>query len=235
MEDPATKRHHPRNYLQSLEERVAVLEAMLQDVRPEVAKDHLRTDQPEAPTIQTLSDTMSDPQPQIETTLDSNSNNQQIERISTSHVSFNRAESIEKEDVMTDLSSKIGLLSVNAPTAEPHYFGTSSALAMSRLINSALRRVNHQNPGEGDPGHMLSDFSAYDPLLGTPSPLPSAEGREVLARSYFENIHPQYPFLHEPTFRSWELLLVENSNSDDTFRLQPCIPFFVNMVCVAAL
>lgn len=236
MEDPATKRHYPRNYLQSLEERVAVLEAMLQEVRPEVANDHFRPDHgdADAATVQTLSNTSPDAQEQqnLNMPLEITYQNHHTEGFQAFHLPFEQPQTSEEASVMTDLSSKIGLLSVNAPNAEPHYFGTSSALAMSRLINSALRRVNHDNPTQQDLYHVGSSSSAYDMLLATPSPLPPAEGRQVLAKSYFEYIHPQFPFLHEPTFRSWEQMLVESSDSDDAFSLQPIIPFFVNMVCL---
>jgi hypothetical protein len=41
VEDPATGLYRPRDYLQSLEARVAYLEGLLQQVNPEVALDHL--------------------------------------------------------------------------------------------------------------------------------------------------------------------------------------------------
>ncbi|KND91994.1 Positive regulator of purine utilization, partial [Tolypocladium ophioglossoides CBS 100239] len=41
VEDPATKRHQPRNYLETLEERVALLEGLLQQARPDVAGSSL--------------------------------------------------------------------------------------------------------------------------------------------------------------------------------------------------
>jgi hypothetical protein len=41
VEDPATGLHRPRDYLRSLEARVAYLESLLQQSRPEVALDHL--------------------------------------------------------------------------------------------------------------------------------------------------------------------------------------------------
>jgi hypothetical protein len=41
VEDPATGLHRPRDYLRSLESRVAYLESLLQQSRPEVALDHL--------------------------------------------------------------------------------------------------------------------------------------------------------------------------------------------------
>jgi len=41
VEDPATVLYRPRDYLQSLEARVAYLEGLLQQVNPEVALDHL--------------------------------------------------------------------------------------------------------------------------------------------------------------------------------------------------
>ena len=34
--------------------------------------------------------------------------------------------------------------------------------------------------------------------------LPSAEEAQRLSTAYFKHIHPQYPFLHRPTFDTWE-------------------------------
>ncbi|KAJ5240899.1 uncharacterized protein N7469_002490 [Penicillium citrinum] len=52
----------------------------------------------------------------------------------------------------------------------------------------------------------------------------------MLSNAYFENIHPQYPFLHEPTFRHYEVLLL-NSSTEFNDPIQASIPlFFLNMV-----
>ncbi|KAF7563669.1 hypothetical protein G7046_g491 [Stylonectria norvegica] len=209
---------------------------MLQEVRPEVANDHLHSDAAAsgAATVPTLPETFQGSQqldtadPVLEFTLD----NCEFDRLVQYQSPPQQARTIEEWDGMTDLSSKIGLLSVNAPNAEPHFFGTSSALAMSRLINSALRRVSQEKKVQGDADQIDPMMTSYDSLLATPCPLPSADGRELLAKSYFDNIHPQYPFLHEPTFRTWERTMVESFTLDDTLTsLPPSIPFFVNMVC----
>lgn len=132
-----------------------------------------------------------------------------------------------KDGGSSELSSKVGLLSVNAPNAEPHYFGTSSALALSRIVNSALKRVQWTSPTSSK-AHSTS--RPYDPVLATPCPLPSADGREWLSRMYFEQVHPQYPFLHEPTFRDWEASLLRCADAGGLTVASPVSSFFVNMV-----
>ncbi|CAK7212902.1 hypothetical protein SBRCBS47491_001621 [Sporothrix bragantina] len=41
--------------------------------------------------------------------------------------------------------------------------------------------------------------------MNIPVNVPTYEDGLVLSNAYFENIHIQYPFLHEPTFRMWEV------------------------------
>ncbi|KIX07700.1 uncharacterized protein Z518_02354 [Rhinocladiella mackenziei CBS 650.93] len=46
----------------------------------------------------------------------------------------------EEHDEVSDLASKVGMLGLNAARAEPHYLGSSSAFAFSRVISSSLLR-----------------------------------------------------------------------------------------------
>ncbi|KAF9874439.1 major facilitator superfamily transporter [Colletotrichum karsti] len=46
------------------------------------------------------------------------------------------------------------------------------------------------------------------------------------SKAYFENVHLQYPFLHEPTFRKWE----KDVAGPDSACADPTQLFFVNMV-----
>jgi hypothetical protein len=45
MEDPSTKRKIPPGYIETLESRIAYLETLLRDVRPDVSLDHIQGDQ----------------------------------------------------------------------------------------------------------------------------------------------------------------------------------------------
>lgn len=128
----------------------------------------------------------------------------------------------EKEnDVVDELSSKVGLLSLNAAGAEPYYLGSSSTFAFSRLINSSLRQVVNQSATATElswPG-----IDAAPPI--EPCLLPDYDEAIRLSNAYFENIHVHYPFLHEPTFRLWE-----NMFSGGSMNFDPVALFFLNMV-----
>ncbi|CAG9951451.1 unnamed protein product [Clonostachys rosea f. rosea IK726] len=110
VEDPATGLHRPRDYMQSLKSRVAYLESLLQQVRPDVAVDHY----PYAPS--------DNPPPPATTTAGQH----------------HRAGSQEPEQEVDGLSSDVALLCLSAAGREPHYFGPSSALSFSRIVTSGL-------------------------------------------------------------------------------------------------
>ncbi|CAH0052307.1 unnamed protein product [Clonostachys solani] len=173
VEDPATGLHRPRDYMQSLESRVAYLESLLQQVRPDVAVDHypyVPSDNPPPPA------TIAAGQHQ-------------------------RAGSPEPEQEVDGLSSDVALLCLSAAGREPHYFGPSSALSFSRIVSTTLRLTKSGNEGNARLG------VARERLDGRRSPtvrFPPPELAEGLVKAYFNNIHPQYPFLHRPTFNHWQ-------------------------------
>lgn len=196
VEDPTSKRQTPRNYLQSLEERVAMLEGMLQQVRPEVANDHF-----------------------------SSSDNFNTSASFSQETQFSSFSAItEAPDETDELSSKIGLLALNAPGTEPHYFGSSSAFAFSRVINASLRRL-----GEKEGGVQTSGMPGGSTQTVLPCPMPSPDVGSLLSQAYFDHVHTQYPFLHEPTWRSWEENIMGNL---DDVRVDPVGCFFVNIVSI---
>ncbi len=183
VEDPATKRHQPRNYLQTLEERVALLESQLLQNR--------------------YSDSVN---PSLE-----------------AHNSGATAKRIETDDTVSELASKVGLLGLNAAGAEPHYLGSSSAFAFSRIISTSLRQLV--------PGQLNNVTGSAKAGTSTPWPclLPDYDVGITLSNAYFQNIHPQYQFLHEPTFRRWEIEVMRPAESNNLS--QHYVPlFFVNMV-----
>jgi hypothetical protein len=51
-----------------------------------------------------------------------------------------------------------------------------------------------------------------------------------LSNAYFENIHPKYPFLHEPTFRRSERSLIGPIELVEDLSFDPVATFFVYMV-----
>ena len=122
----------------------------------------------------------------------------------------------------TDLALQAGLLDVQTTQAEPQYLGSSSIFAFSNIVNSSLR------------GH-LPRISKPLPGLARKAPtpskslLPDQEVAQALSRAYFENIQPQYPFLHEPTFRRWERELAQATTRKSEQM------FFVHMVSITRL
>lgn len=125
---------------------------------------------------------------------------------------------------LSDLSSMIGTLSLNAAGAEPPYLGSSSAFAFARFVEPSLRQVVSPMPPKvlDNGGHNLS----------TPEPcaLPDYHTAVRLSNAYFQNIHPQYPFLHEPTFRTWESALEDPFTTMETLDYKSVPLYFLNMV-----
>lgn len=204
MEDPATKRHQPRNYLETLEQRVAQLEAasQLQQQGPDTSYDLQKDQNHSISLLRTPDDQLSAHIPARQPTTASQFSDDETE--------------------VNDLATEIGMLSV-AAGAEPHYLGPSSAVGFSRVINSALLRSiprrsrdrrRSESRDEPMPGHCL---------------LPDSESCIKLSDAYFQHIHPQYPFLHEPTFRLWEMKLLP-SEVTDIWQLSTVSLFFLYMV-----
>ncbi|KAH6974178.1 fungal-specific transcription factor domain-containing protein [Ilyonectria sp. MPI-CAGE-AT-0026] len=196
VEDPCTRRHQSRNYVETLEGRVAFLEDQLQRIQSGDTGSSMRVH---------AADDAADSQPAA-------------------------SKAREAEDSASELSSKVGMLGLRMDGEEPHYLGSSSAFAFSRIIHSSLRQPEQRYRSE------TFGFPDEDTPIPPTCPLPDYELGITLSNVYFENIHPQYPFLHEPTFRSWEAGLLEPSDHIETLDFDPIALFFVNMVyCVGAL
>ncbi|ORY56987.1 fungal-specific transcription factor domain-containing protein, partial [Pseudomassariella vexata] len=193
VEDPATRRHQSRNYVETLEEKVALLEDQLR--RAHSREPDSGTTAPAIDNAHPLGPTASGP--------------------------------TETEDSVDELSSKVGMLAFRVDGEEPSYLGSSSPFAFSRIIHSSLRQPFPRNRSDtfGPPQD--------DTSLPTPCLLPQYEFGITLSNAYFENIHAQYPFLHEPTFRRWEAMLVgsaEAAGAAEAIVLDPVPYFFINMV-----
>lgn len=121
----------------------------------------------------------------------------------------------------------VEILCVNSAIGQPHYLGPSSALGLSKIIGSAMGRIRFQGPGL-TMGSMNNEF-LRDLPRSEPTSLPSKLFGSFLSDAYFTHVHPQYPFLHQPTFLEWEndvYYAMDNAMSPDPTQL-----FFVNMVC----
>ena len=208
VEDPTTRRHQPRNYLELLEQRVAFLERTLKQYHPDLADDHLVE-----PDLSQLKGNLPSSPIQTPQSVDMHQQHSWLAE--------------DQYDKLDDLASQVGLLSLNAAGAEPHYLGSSSTFAFSRVINSSLRQVVLKKPGNTTSAELKEDFSSN---LPAPCLLPENETALRLSNAYFQNIHPHYPFLHEPTFRAWEGTVMNQSAGFDTLISDPAPLFFLNMV-----
>lgn len=125
-----------------------------------------------------------------------------------------------------ELARHIEDLCVSSAVGQPRYLGHSSALGLSKIISANLGRLRFQGPGL-TMGSMDNEF-LRDLPRSDPAPLPDKLFGAFLSDAFFTHVHPQYPFLHQPTFAQWEneiYFAIESSLSPDPTQL-----FFVNMV-----
>ena len=136
------------------------------------------------------------------------------------------------EDNMDDLSSEVALLCLSAAGREPHYFGPSCAVSFSRIVSATMglpkRRGASQTSIAEHDGHYPETQRT------TSTGFPSASLAATLSQAYFKNIHPQYPFLHQPTFRDWEESCSKAHASGNLESAGDVPQFFVLMVYAIA-
>ncbi len=222
--------------MQSLEERIAMLEGMLQTVNPDVATDHFG-----------ISDNGNGVGFSMDLGRDINNSDPiltsggNMRGNSNEHVSNTLPPGLSESttavntdaDTVDDLSSEVGLLCLNAAGKEPHYFGPSSSFSFSRILGTGLGRFSI-------PGHRITMDKPYDQFpqihsASHPEPLPTRQLGTMLSQAYFANIHPQYPFLHRPTFLEWEDAAMTANEMGDSSQLNPGILYFVFMVSYSLL
>ncbi|KAJ5612563.1 hypothetical protein N7510_005757 [Penicillium lagena] len=129
------------------------------------------------------------------------------------------------------LSNEVALLCLSAAGREPQFFGPSSAVFFSRIASASidlpLKRSGWKDPphiGDNSEYHTRSRWSPMPPVE-LPSPMKAA----ILSQAYFKSIHPQYPFLHRPTFQSMEKECLSASALGDVSTADSASLFFVLM------
>lgn len=205
-----------------LEERVAHLERLLKDRCPEIALDHM-TPLPR-PDHEEGTGTRSPSRPLESQSLPQNiwQSNMNASESSTSVI----PEATGNDQNLGTIREDIEMLCANSAIGQPRYMGPSSALGLSRVIGSVLGRIRFQGPGL-TMGGINNDF-LRDLPRSEPASLPDKLFGSFLSETYFTHVHPQYPFLHQPTFVEWEnevYFAIDNSMPADPTQL-----FFVNMV-----
>lgn len=106
--------------------------------------------------------------------------------------------SSETQSSLRKISEQIGLVSV-APGTDLRYVGPSSGLFFTRYVLAGLAKQVRIEKPIADASDQRADVPA-DLLVVEPKDLP-VDQRQArwLSQAYFDIVHPQYPFLHEPT------------------------------------
>lgn len=130
------------------------------------------------------------------------------------------------------LSNEVAMLCLNAAGREPQFFGSSSAVFFSRIASASidlpLKRSNWSNQPHTEESPENPSRETWSPR--PPVELPSPPKAAKLSQAYFKSIHPQYPFLHRPTFRRMEQECLSASASGDISTVNSVSLFFVLMV-----
>jgi hypothetical protein len=120
------------------------------------------------------------------------------------------------------------LLCLSAAGREPHYFGPSCAVSFSRIV-SATMGLPKRGGGSQHSG-ALAETQAPEVERTFSVSFPSQSLATTLSQAYFKNIHPQYPYLHRPTFLSWEEKCTRANTAGDMNAAGDLALFFVLMV-----
>lgn len=214
--------------MQSLETRVAYLEELLRQSRPDIATDHFTGPEgvgnihsPGFASSTTLHNTAAFVQ---------NTNAAQtLTHASPSHsTDFTRLVSHEGQGDGSDLASEVALLALGAAGREPQYFGPSSALSFARVAGAAfsLQKKHDDTQLSGD----VDDASFQTQQMKRRLDLPSTHDARKLSGAFFKNIYPQYPILHRPTFDRWEEQCLQASQLGNLETAPRTALFFVLMV-----
>ena len=163
-------------------------EGLLQQTRPDVATDHYVGDLPMPELVRHHEqDTL---------LLDQHSANRLL------NSTYPQSPNDGGIDDADDLASDVAVLALSAAGREAQYFGPSSALSFARVAGATFglhRRHDGSTVDAHNDTRSADQHRSLEPLQ-----LPSFAVCQRLSRAYFENIHPQYPFLHKPTFGVWE-------------------------------
>jgi hypothetical protein len=212
--------HRPRDYLKSLEIRVAYLESLLQQSRPEVALDHLEfSDQNDRGNDFSNNDQLFSGA--IDRALPASGHGSSQDQVKILPNPENGADN-ERID---DLSTEVALLCLSASGREPHYFGPSCAVSFSRIVSTTMGLPKRN--GSSQHSTTLHDREIERTVSVA---FPSLSLGKALSQAYFATIHPQYPFLHQPSFLDWERLCTEACMRGNLEQAGDLPLFFVLMV-----
>ncbi|OAP56946.1 hypothetical protein AYL99_09058 [Fonsecaea erecta] len=184
-----TSRDIPRSYVHDLEARVAWLESIVREHAPSV-------DLSSGPHYQSLSSGRTPPGQRANESTSSS-----LPQPPPHHPDGGTYEAYSPEDdSLSDITHQIGLVSVTTG-ADLRYLGPSSGLFFTKFVLAGLGpRVRVEKQNSPDPTKDCLSIPA-DLLVVRPQELPSDQRHaRWLSQAYFETVHLQFPFLHEPTF-----------------------------------
>ncbi|KAF4965630.1 hypothetical protein FSARC_6593 [Fusarium sarcochroum] len=230
-QDPSTKRQHPRGYLEtleqhnaSLENHVAALEQKIIQLQSDAHPDLLnQATPPETAGSSHLSNSNN-----AAAFGDSNNNNddaldEPVAGVFSENGASSTSQSNTREARDADDETNLEMLYLRSAGADPHYFGASSAYSFTKIFSASLRAIQTQAPGLSMSG-VADSFVASHPTP-SPVPLPGRPLTTMLTSAYFEQIHPQFPFLHRPTYMQWEEEVLEAC--EGSYEPEPTKAFFV--------
>ncbi|KAI5920125.1 fungal-specific transcription factor domain-containing protein [Camillea tinctor] len=220
VEDPATGLHRPRDYIQSLEARVAYLENLLHELRPDVAIDHMGGMPRQHGEGSGTGNVVLENQPHFP-------QHPQTYKPPPNEAAYNESRSIDADGV-DSLCNEVALLCVNATGREPQYFGSTSAVSFSRIASAAMGLPRR---GNGTSSQNSNPDGAKPRAPSGPKELPPPAKMEILSNAYFTHIHPQYPFLHRPTLKKMEKECLDACAQGDPKAAGEVSLFFVLMIC----
>ncbi|CAG8907070.1 unnamed protein product [Penicillium egyptiacum] len=135
---------------------------------------------------------------------------------------------VESTSNLDMLSSEVALLCLSAAGREPQFFGPSSAVFFSRIASASIDLPLHRSSWSTRP-QVRDDIEYPGQSSMTSVELPSPAKAAMLTQAYFKSIHPQYPFLHRPTFLNMEQECLNASGLGDITTADPVSLFFVLM------
>lgn len=127
---------------------------------------------------------------------------------------------------------EIGLISVGAK-ADQKYIGPSSGYFLARLLLACSPRVDTDDAhiSTVDTPTSRSLMNDLVDVMHGPFPLPAQPLAVRLSRIYFDTIQPQWPILHEPSFRAaMDQLLLDQHTLTAPQTGDPHVHFQVYMV-----
>ncbi|KIX97987.1 uncharacterized protein Z520_06066 [Fonsecaea multimorphosa CBS 102226] len=190
----------PRSYVHDLEARVAWLESLVREHAPSVDLD-------------------GGPHSQSHGTPARRSKESQHEDGASDAYS-------PEDESLSQITHQIGLVSVTTGT-DLRYLGPSSGLFFTKFVLAGLgRKIQVEKQHDYSTDSVRDSLSIpADLLVVRPQELPSDQRHtRWLSQAYFETVHLQFPFLHEPTFL--EIL----ANLYDGVEVGPTCEFQVFMV-----